>query len=298
MKVSKDKILVIGAGGQVGRSFRKCLGDVGTVFYTERRSNSAQTMALDLSDTDEIRTLIRKIRPQVIINCAAYTAVDLAEKEPDLAMKVNGEAVEAMAKAAAEVGAVLIHYSTDYVFDGTGSKPWLEFDKTGPVNTYGKSKLAGEKAVLEFATRGYVFRTQWVYDKGGKNFLSTMLRLGAEREEIGVVCDQIGAPTSSDVIAAFTLKALEKILSGSMAPGIYHLTCRGEVSWHGFAERIFEFAREHGIALKVRQIKKIETKDYPTPAIRPKNSRLSLAKFEQAIGESLPPWEDTLRRLF
>lgn len=292
-------ILVIGANGQVGKAFKTLLGKTGSVVFTERTPKDPQTKALDLSNATEVSRLIESLRPTIVINCAAYTAVDLAEKERDAAMAINGHAVEVIAKACQSVGAKLIHYSTDYVFDGHGDKAWLPNDQTNPVNTYGASKLAGEQAVVKFCPDGgYVFRTQWVYDRTSKNFLTTMLRLGADRDELGVVGDQIGAPTSAEVIARYTMKALTKIKTDKMKPGIYHLVCRGEVSWHGFAEEIFRQARAHGINLKVRNVKKIESKDFPTPAVRPKNSRLSVESFEAAIGEKLPEWKESLEAVW
>ena len=296
--MSKNKILVIGASGQVGSAFRQLFGGTRSVVYADKPGTGlAGVMDCDLTDAKSIRGLITYVKPTVIINCAAYTAVDLAEKETDIATTINGDAVAVMAKAADEINAVLIHYSTDYVFDGSGDKPWLEMDQVNPVNAYGRTKLAGELAVAVGCRRGYVLRTQWVYDNTGKNFLNTMLRLGAEREELSVVGDQIGAPTTADVIARYTVKALARIDQGQMKPGIYHLVCRGEVSWHGFAEKIFALARQRGCTLKVRTVKKIDSASYPTPAARPKNSRLSLAKFEAAIGETMPDWAESLEQL-
>jgi dTDP-4-dehydrorhamnose reductase len=296
--MSGDKILVIGTSGQVGRSICHQLGIRLNVVYADHKPLDTHTLACDLSDHVAVEDLINTLHPQIIINCAAYTAVDLAEKEFDVAMKINGLGVETLAKCADKMNAILIHYSTDYVFDGTGDQPWKESDKTCPVNAYGRSKLYGDEAVVRHCPRaGYVFRTQWVYDNEGKNFLNTMLRLGAEREEMAVVGDQIGAPTTSLVIAEYTLKALKKITPGKMSPGIYNLVCRGETSWHGFAEEIFKASRSHGADLKVRHVKKLESKDFPTPAARPKNSRLNLEKFEGAIGESLPSWDSALRTL-
>ena len=293
-----DKILVIGTSGQVGRSICGQLGTRPNVVYADHNASASNVKACDLADTTALSALILSERPKIIINCAAYTAVDLAEKEFDLAMKINGLAVEALAKAAHEISAVLIHYSTDYVFDGTGSLAWKESDKTSPVNAYGRTKLFGDEAVTKHCPNsGYVFRTQWVYDNDGKNFLNTMLRFGAEREDMSVVGDQIGAPTTSLVIAEFTLKALVKIAAGQMPAGIYNLVCRGEVSWHGFAEEIFKTARERGLPLKIRNLKKIESKDFPTPAARPKNSRLNLDKLERVLGENLPTWDAALTHL-
>ena len=293
-----DKILVIGTSGQVGRSICSQLGARANVVYADHDASDPKVKACDLADITALSALILSERPRIIINCAAYTAVDLAEKEFDLAMKINGLAVEALAKAAHEISAVLIHYSTDYVFDGTGSLAWKESDKTSPVNAYGRTKLFGDEAVTKHCPKfGYVFRTQWVYDNEGKNFLNTMLRFGAEREEMSVVGDQIGAPTTSLVIADYTLKALSKIVAGTMPAGIYNLVCRGEVSWHGFAETIFKAARERGLPLKIRNLKKIESKDFPTPAARPKNSRLNVDKLELALGEKLPTWDAALTYL-
>lgn len=290
-------VLIIGTHGQLGGSFYKLLSEFNNVTFTDIAPKSPHVRTLDVGDTSAVEQMISELRPDVVINCVAYTAVDQAEKEPHIATKINADAVKAMALAAERAGSILIHYSTDYVFDGSGTKPWLESDRTSPVNMYGQTKLAGEQAALAHASKAYIFRTQWVYDRTGKNFVNTMLRLGSERDELSVVGDQVGAPTSSDVIARFTLKALDKILAHKMAPGVYHLTCRGEVSWHGFAEEIFKLARVNGRELKVQRVNKIETKDFPTPAARPKNSRLSLTKFELAIGESLPDWRDALQEI-
>jgi dTDP-4-dehydrorhamnose reductase len=297
-KMTVDKILVIGTSGQVGRSICIQLGTRPNVIYADRSSSDPRVKSCNLADTQAVYELILSERPKIIINCAAYTAVDLAEKEFDVAMKINGLAVEALAKAAHEISAVLIHYSTDYVFDGSGCLPWKEADKTSPVNAYGRTKLFGDEAVIKHCPKfGYVFRTQWVYDNEGKNFLNTMLRFGAEREDMSVVGDQIGAPTTSLVIADYTLKALSKILAGNMPAGIYNLVCRGEVSWHGFAEAIFKNARERGLPLKIVNLKKIESKDFPTPAARPKNSRLNVDKLERVLGENLPTWDGALLHL-
>ncbi len=292
-----NKILVIGCYGQVGSSFRSLFRQTGQVFYADMTAKAPGVLTCDLTSDQSIKETINKVKPTVIINCAAYTAVDLAEKEEALATVINGHAVEVMAKEAQALGAVLIHYSTDYVFDGTGETPWQEESKTSPVNAYGRSKLSGEVAASKYCSKAYVFRTQWVYDNEGKNFLNTMMRLGAEKESLSVVGDQIGAPTSSDVIARYTLKALAQITAGKMSPGIYNLVCRGEVSWHGFAEKIFQLAREYGVDLSVKSVKKINSSDYPTPAKRPLNSRLGLKKLEEALVEALPAWDMELARM-
>lgn len=292
-----NKVLVIGCYGQVGSSFRSLFRKTGQVFYADMVAKAPDVLTCDLTSDQSIKETINKVKPTVIINCAAYTAVDLAEKEEALATIINGHAVGVIAKEAQALGAVLIHYSTDYVFDGTGEAHWSEDSKTSPVNAYGRSKLAGELTATKNCSKAYVFRTQWVYDNDGKNFLNTMLRLGADRDELSVVGDQIGAPTSSDVITRYTLKALAKITAGKMPPGIYNLVCRGEVSWHGFAEKIFQLGREFGHDLKVKSVKKITSADYPTPAKRPLNSRLSLKKLEEALGEPLPAWDLELARI-
>jgi dTDP-4-dehydrorhamnose reductase len=292
-----NKILVIGCYGQVGSSFRSLFRKTGQVFYADMAAKAPGVLTCDLTSDQSIKETIKKVKPTVIINCAAYTAVDLAEKEEALATVINGNAVGVIAKEAQALGAVLIHYSTDYVFDGTGETPWKEDSKTSPVNAYGRSKLAGELAATKNCSKAYVFRTQWVYDNEGKNFLNTMMRLGADKPELSVVGDQIGAPTSSDVIARYTLKSLSKITAGQMEPGIYNLVCRGEVSWYGFAEKIFQLARESGVDLSVKSVKKITSADYPTPAKRPLNSRLSLRKLEEALGEALPAWDQELARI-
>jgi dTDP-4-dehydrorhamnose reductase len=292
--MATNKILVIGCYGQVGSSFRRLFGATSNVFYGDREPREPQVLACDLADERSIKKVIDDVQPTVIINCAAYTAVDLAEKEETLASQINGHAVEVIAKASEKIGAILIHYSTDYVFDGSGDRPWQEDSKVNPVNAYGRSKLDGEVGVIKFCSRGYVFRTQWVYDNDGKNFLNTMLRLGAEKEELAVVGDQIGAPTSSDMIARYTLKSLTKISTGVMPAGIYHLVCSGEISWHGFAEAIFDAAREQKWPIKIKSLKKITTEQYPTPAARPLNSRLSLEKIQGALKEVLPSWQESL----
>lgn len=298
MNHKNPKTLIIGTHGQLGNSFRKFLVGLTNVTFTDLEPQDSTILKLDLTDSRALSSLVEDLKPDIIINCAAYTAVDRAETEIDMARKINAEALQTIGRSAKKVGAIVIHYSTDYVFNGEGERPWLESDQPNPVNAYGQTKLDGELALTRETPLSYIFRTQWVYDKTGKNFVNTMLRLGAEREELTIVGDQIGAPTSSDVIAQSTLKALPGILAGTMPPGIYNLACRGEVSWYDFAEEIFRQARKHGHPVKVKLLKKIETKDFPTPARRPKNSRLNLEKFEKAIDGSLPDWKDALSAVF
>ena len=295
--LTANKILVLGCYGQVGASFRRLLGETGNVVFADCEPKESKVLACDFTSHDSIKAVVKKVEPTIIINCAAYTAVDLAEKEKELAVKINSEAVQVLAEEAESRKAFLIHYSTDYVFNGKGTEAWSENSRPEPINAYGYSKLLGEQAAFKNCSKAYVFRIQWVYDNAGKNFLNTMLRLGVDQTEISVVGDQIGAPTSADVVARFTLKSLTKIIAGKMPPGSYNLTCKGEVSWHDFAEKIFDLARENGIKLKIKEVKKITSADFTTPAKRPPNSRLNVTKLETILGESLPAWDHELARI-
>lgn len=288
------KILVTGASGQLGRAFARLLSPVCDVVFTDVQGNNG----CNLADAADLQRLLNDVRPDLIINPAAYTAVDRAETEEAVAHAVNALAPGIMARWAREHDSAMIHYSTDYVFDGSGTKSWCENDRTGPVSVYGKTKLAGENAVRESGVRGAIFRTSWVYSDEGANFIKTMLRLGGEREELRVVADQIGVPTSAHFLARMTWKAL---LSGKLSnrdPStestncpVYHLVPRGEVSWHGFAEEIFARARAAGINLKVERVVPIATSEYPTPARRPLNSRLDCSRFQTDFGLNLDPWQ-------
>ncbi len=242
----------------------------------------------DLSSEQSIRDTVERVKPTVIINAGAYTAVDQAEKEPGLCFAINAHAPRVLAQEAARLGALLIHYSTDYVFNGEKAQPYLESDPIHPVNVYGESKAAGETAIAQVTTRYLVLRTSWVYSAHGKNFLRTMLRLGAERPELRVVDDQLGAPTSAAAIAAATARLVE--LSQSCAPGIYHMTAAGSTSWCGFARAIFEA----GVLPTQPRVQPISSADYPTPARRPVNSVLSNDKFAHAFGFRLPTWQQQL----
>jgi len=286
------KILLTGASGQVGGRLRPLLAAAGEVLAPDRES-------LDLSLPDQLRVFVREAKPALIVNPGAYTAVDQAEDEEALATRVNGTTVGVLAEEAARLGAALIHFSTDYVFDGKGARPYREDDPTAPIGAYGRSKLAGENAVLASGAAALILRTSWVYDAEGKNFLNTMLRLGAERDEFGVVADQIGAPTSADVIAR-TVMGILRQADGDPAGllrrkgGLLHLTCGGETSWHGFAEAIFAGARARGAALKVGSVRAITTADYKTKAQRPANSRLDLGRLTERFGLRPPAWQDAL----
>jgi dTDP-4-dehydrorhamnose reductase len=278
------RILITGKNGQVGTELSRLYHSRGDVVLTGREE-------CDLSSEQSIRDTVDRVKPTVIINAGAYTAVDQAEKEPNLCFAINAHAPQVLAQEAARLGALLIHYSTDYVFNGEKPEPYLETDPISPVNVYGESKAAGEAAIAQIATRYLVLRTSWVYGAHGKNFLRTMLRLGAERPELRVVDDQLGAPTSAAAIASATARLVEQSLSG--AQGIYHMTAAGSTSWCGFARAIFSAG---GLSTQPH-VQPIASADYPTPARRPANSVLSNDKFAHAFGFRLPTWQQQLNEV-
>ena len=249
---------------------------------------------LDLERLETIAPALRAARPDVVVSAAAYTAVDQAESEPERAHRVNALAPGRLAEMAAELAAPILHLSTDYVFDGRKPSPYVETDPTGPVTVYGAGKLAGEQAVAHRNPRHVILRTAWVYAPHGKNFVRTMLRLAESREEVGVVADQLGCPTSADDIAQGVLKIAAALHAGQGAPGLYHMAGTGEASWAGFAGAIFEGARRRGGPSA--RVKPIATADYPTPAARPANSRLDCARVGDVFGVALPPWRESLGR--
>jgi len=285
------KILLLGSKGQVGWQLARSLSVVGELTALHRDSTAA---CGDLTQTAALAATIRSLAPDVIVNAAAYTAVDLAEKERDAAFAVNAAACEVLAAEARKLGAWLVHYSTDYVFDGTGERPWKETDATAPVNVYGQSKLAGEQAVAR-CERHVVLRTSWVFDSWGQNFLKSILRAAAQRESLNVVGDQWGAPTRAALIADVTAHVVRR-LSPETA-GIYHLAASGQTNWHEYAQLAIEHAVECGMALKTRpgQVHAIATADYPTAARRPANSRLDTSRLRHTFGLSLPAWQDGVR---
>ena len=249
---------------------------------------------LDLERLETIAPALRAARPDVVVSAAAYTAVDQAESEPERAHRVNALAPGRLAEVAADLGAPILHLSTDYVFDGRKASPYAETDDTGPVTVYGAGKLAGEQAVAAAHRRHVILRTAWVYAPHGKNFVRTMLRLAETREEVGVVGDQLGCPTSADDIAQGVLKIAAALHAGQGAPGLYHMAGTGEASWAGFATAIFEAARRRGGPSA--RVRSIATADYPTPAARPANSRLDCARVGEAFDVTLPPWRESLER--
>ncbi|MHB1099846.1 MAG: dTDP-4-dehydrorhamnose reductase [Burkholderiales bacterium] len=274
-------ILLIGKNGQVGWELQRTLAPLGNVVATG-------SLELNLADPDSIRKNVREIRPDLIVNAGAYTAVDRAESEPEIAMKINGIAPGILAEEAARLGALQVHYSTDYVFDGTKNGAYLEADSPNPLSVYGKTKLAGEEAIRNAGARHLIFRTSWVYGMRGHNFLLTILRLARERDELRIIDDQIGAPTWSRMIAEASSIALAGFREG--LEGTYHLTSKGATTWHGFTQAILE----NSPLEKKPKLVSIPTEDYPLPAPRPKNSILSNEKLHSAFGISLPDWRISL----
>ena len=282
------RILVTGTSGQVGWELRRSLSSLGEVITPSRAE-------LDLGRPETIAPYLQNVQPQIIVNPAAYTAVDKAESEPLLAAIINGESVAALAAGCARLDALLLHYSTDYVFDGSKTSAYEVDDAPQPVSMYGRSKLQGEDAIRASGCRHVIARTSWVYGPRGKNFLLTMLKLARERDSLRVVADQFGAPTSSRLIADVTAQLIARIAPGAVPQAaLVHLSGAGRTSWHGFASRIVEWGAELGLC-KAVPVMPITTADYPTPAQRPVNSSLSLTAIEQAYGMQMPQWEHTLR---
>ncbi|MDV3096669.1 dTDP-4-dehydrorhamnose reductase [Burkholderia cenocepacia] len=283
-------ILVTGVNGQVGFELLRSLQGLGRVLACDRS-------VLDLSDLDRVRSVVRELKPSIIVNPAAYTAVDKAETDVDAARRLNVEVPRAFAEEAARLGAALVHYSTDYVFDGTKEGAYVETDATNPQNVYGLTKLEGEQAIAATGCAHLILRTSWVYGRRGKNFLLTMLKLGSERPELRVVADQIGAPTWSKTIATATSHIVAQALAvdgtdwWAQRSGVYHFTSAGATSWHGFAEAIFA----HAMGERAPKVLPIPASDYPVPAKRPSNSRLSHDKLTEAFGLRLPDWADALK---
>ena len=289
------KILLLGKNGQIGWELQRSLAPLGELIALDR--HVVDGLCGDLSDVDALRATIRQVKPDVIVNAAAYTAVDKAESETELADRVNGQASQVMAEEAATLGAWLIHYSTDYVFSGQGSLPWQESDPVAPVNHYGASKLAGEQAITASGCKHLIFRTSWVYGARGNNFAKTMLRLAKDRETLSVIADQIGAPTGADLVADVTALAIQQVLKHPELSGLYHLAASGEVSWHGYACHVISFAQNNGEQLAVTAINPIETTAYPTPARRPLNSRLDTQKLRDNFSLHLPDWQSGVTRM-
>ncbi|HEV7914529.1 MAG TPA: dTDP-4-dehydrorhamnose reductase, partial [Albitalea sp.] len=291
------KILLLGKGGQVGWELQRSLALLGDVVALH--SNSPAPLTADLSNPQALADTIRIVAPQVIVNAAAHTAVDKAESEPELALAINATAPGVLAREAAARGAWLVHYSTDYVFDGSGSAPWTEDARTGPLNVYGRTKLEGEHLIRASGCKHLIFRTSWVYAARGGNFAKTMLRLARERERLTVIDDQVGAPTGADLLADLTALALVRVQRQPELAGTYHAVAAGQTSWHGYARHVIEFARAAGQPVKVAvdAIEPVPTSAFPTPAKRPHNSRLDTGRLQAAFGVTLPAWQSGVERM-
>ena len=289
------KILLLGKNGQVGWQLQRALAPLGEIVALERKDAGG-----DLADPQGLAAAVRAAKPQVIVNAAAYTAVDKAESEPQLARLINTEAPAALAREAAASGALLVHYSTDYVFDGSGSAPWQESDAIGPLNVYGATKLAGEQAIAASGCAHLTFRTSWVYAAHGDNFIKTMLRLAATRERLTVIDDQKGAPTGAELIADVTAHAISQTLQQPAKAGLYHLTAAGEASWFDYAQYVLALARQarpQGVKTAAGGVQPIASSQYPAAARRPLNSRLDTRRLQAAFGLQMPPWQQGVTRV-
>ena len=298
-------ILLLGKGGQVGWELQRALSTLGAVTalgHDTPGPAACPHLRADFSQPEQVAALVRAVRPDVIVNAAAHTAVDKAESEPELARALNATAPGLIAQEAARLGALLVHYSTDYVFDGRGDQPRNETAPTGPLSVYGQTKLQGEQAIQASGCRHLIFRTSWVYGARGGNFAKTMLRLASERDQLKVIADQIGAPTGADLLADVTAHAVRTVQSQPARTdllGLYHLVASGHTNWHDYARFVIEWARAHGQSIKVGPdaVLPIPTAEYPTPAQRPLNSRLDTTKLQATFGLHLPDWKDGVRRM-
>ena len=288
-------ILLLGKNGQVGWELQRALNPLGKVIALDRAGQKG--LCGDISDLDGLRNTIEQIKPDILINAAGYTAVDQAQSEPEMAAQLNHHAPALMAELMKAQAGCLVHYSTDYVFDGSGSQPWKETDSTGPLNVYGVTKLAGEQAIQASGCQHLIFRTSWVYASRGNNFAKTMLRLAQERETLNVINDQIGAPTGADLIADVTAHAMRQCKHQPDVTGLYDLVASGETSWYDYACHVFDWAKSAGLPLALQSVNPIPSEDYPVPAIRPKNSRLDCQKLETTFDLQLPDWKQGVERM-
>ena len=290
------RILLFGKRGQVGWELQRSLAPLGTIVALDREGDGQ--LCGDFTKLDGLAACVRAVAPDVIVNAAAHTAVDKAEAEPALARTLNALAPGVLAEEASRLGAWLVHYSTDYVFDGSGERPWQENDATAPLSVYGQSKLAGEQAVAACG-KHLIFRTSWVYAARGNNFARTMLRLAGERDRLQVIADQIGAPTGAELLADVTAQALRSVRRQPQLAGLYHLAAAGETSWHGYARHVVDFARQAGESIRVAPsaIEAVPSSAYPLPAPRPLNSRLDTRKLQTAFDLCLPDWRVGVDRM-
>ena len=288
-------ILLLGKNGQVGWELQRALAPLGNVIALNR--TGIANLCGDIGNLDGLRATIEQINPDVLVNAAAYTAVDQAESEPEQAATLNHHAPALMAELMKARGGCLVHYSTDYVFDGSGNQPWKETDTTGPLNVYGATKLAGEQAIQASGCAHLTFRTSWVYASRGNNFAKTMLRLAKERETLNVINDQIGAPTGAELIADVTAHALRQWQRQPHVAGLYHLAASGETAWYDYARHVFDWAKNAGLPLAIQSVNPIPGEDYPVPAARPKNSRLDCQKLKTTFDLELPDWKQGVNRM-
>ena len=290
------RLLLFGKGGQLGWELQRSLAPLGELTALDFDSTDFHA---DFSRPAALADTVRALRPDVIVNAAAHTAVDKAESEPELAAALNAHAPRVLAAEAARLGAWLLHYSTDYVFDGSGSQPRDEDAATGPLSVYGRTKLEGEEHIRASGCKHLILRTSWVYAARGGNFARTMLKLAAEREALSVINDQIGAPTGADLLADITAHALRAVLRQPQLEGTYHVAAAGETSWHGYARFVIDWARQHGLPVKVASdaIQAVPTSSYPTPARRPLNSRLATHKLRRTFELTLPDWQAGVERM-
>jgi dTDP-4-dehydrorhamnose reductase len=290
------KILLLGKNGQVGWELQRSLAPLGEVIAVDHDS---QELCGDFTNMQGLIQTVRAVAPDIIVNAAAHTAVDKAESEPEVARTINALAPTLLAQEAKRSGAWLIHYSTDYVFDGSGDKPWVESDKTGPLNVYGETKLEAEQFIRQSGCKHLIFRTSWVYATRGGNFAKTMLRLAKERDSLSIINDQIGAPTGAELLADITAHAIRTVQQKPELSGIYHVVAGGETSWHGYASFVIDTAQNAGESMWVtpEDVLPVPTSAFTTPAKRPLNSRLDTSKFQAAFGLTLPHWQLGMNRM-
>ena len=290
------KILLLGKNGQVGWELQRSLAPLGELVTLDRHS---QDFCGDLGNLEGLAATVRAVKPDVIVNAAAHTAVDKAESEPELARRINAEAPGVLAQEADKLGAWLVHYSTDYVFDGSGNRPWQESDTPAPLSVYGQTKLEGEQRIQAAMGKHLIFRTSWVYAARGGNFAKTMLRLAQERECLSVIDDQFGAPTGAELIADVTAHAIRQVLQRPQDAGLYHLAASGETTWNGYAKHVIAQAAHASSAIKLiaKEVACVPTSAFPTPARRPLNSRLQTSSLQSTFGVQLPAWQQGVDRM-
>ena len=289
-------ILLLGKNGQVGWELQRSLAVLGRV--TALDFDSSEHCG-DFSQPDKVAATVRALRPQVIVNAAAHTGVDKAESEPDFARTLNATAPGVLAQEAAQIGALLVHYSTDYVFDGSGSRPWTESDAPAPLSVYGRTKWEGEQLIQQSGAQHLILRTSWVYAARGGNFAKTMLRLAQERERLTVIDDQWGAPTGADLLADVTAHAIRHLQTQPQDAGLYHVAAAGETNWNLYAKHVLAQAQQAPAAIKIKatEVAPVPTSDFPTPAVRPHNSRLDTSKLQTTFGLTLPHWQAGVERM-